>query len=64
MTKQDDLRHWVKIAKVQNPDWTYKNISEAINITTNAFYNFMSGYYNLSDKKAHELKSLLYDLTI
>lgn len=62
MNTQDKLRFRVKIAKIQNDDWTYKAMAEAIDIDTHSFYNWMNGYYKLSDKKYSELDSLIDDL--
>lgn len=60
--KQDDLRKQVKIAKALNDDWSYKTMSEAIDITPNAFYNWLNGYYELSRSKEKELCGLVEDL--
>ena len=45
MKNQDFLRQRVKVTKALNPDWSYKDMSEVIEITVNAFYNWLSGYY-------------------
>lgn len=45
------LREKVKLCKVYNADWSYKQIAEAIDITPHAFYNWLNGYYELSDRK-------------
>ena len=37
-------------------------MSEVINITVNAFYNWLNGYYNLSRSKEAELSYLIADL--
>lgn len=62
MRSQDILRQQVKLAKALNEDWSYKEMSEVINITVNAFYNWLNGYYNLSRSKEAELSYLIADL--
>lgn len=63
MQKQGDkLREQVKLCKVYNSDWSYKQIAEVIEITPHAFYNWLNGYYELSHRKAVELQELLSDL--
>ena len=59
---QDFLRRQVKLVKVYNSDWSYKNIAQVINVTDHAFYNWLSGYYDLSDRKATELLDLVCNL--
>lgn len=52
MKNQDDLRLQVKLAKAMNDsDWSYKNMSEVIGISQNAFYNWLNGAYDLSRNK-------------
>lgn len=58
----EKLREQVKLCKVYNPEWNYKLIAEVIEITPNAFYNWLNGYYEMSYKKEKELKQLLTDL--
>ena len=62
MKRQDNLRQQVKLAKALNNDWSYKAMSEVINISVNAFYNWLNGAYELSYKKERELQSLVSDL--
>lgn len=62
--RDDFLRQQVKLCKVYNSEWSYKLIAEAINITPNAFYNWLSGFYDLSNQKKVELNNLLYDLMV
>ena len=59
---QEKLRIQVKLAKALNEDWSYKQMSEAIEITPQAFYNWLHGYYELSGKKEMLLRSLISDL--
>ena len=63
MKKQDNLRQQVKLAKALNDDWSYKAMSEVININTYAFYNWLNGAYELSYKKERELIELVSNLT-
>ena len=62
MKQQDNLRQQVKLAKALNDDWSYKAMSEVIQISTHAFYNWLTGAYELSCKKERELQSLVADL--
>lgn len=59
---QEYLRERVKLAKVYNDEWNYKQMAEVIEITDHAFYNWLNGYYNLSYQKEIELSSLIDDL--
>ena len=59
---QDFLRRQVKLVKVYDSDWSYKNIAQVINVTDHAFYNWLHGYYDLSDRKAAELLDLVCNL--
>ena len=62
MKKQDDLRQQVKLAKALNDEWSYKAMSEVIKISSNAFYNWLNGAYELSYKKESELTDLVSNL--
>ena len=42
---QDKLREQVKIAKALNDDWTYKVMSEVIDVSTHSFYNWLGGAF-------------------
>ena len=59
---QDFLRVQVKLAKVYNDDWSYKDFAEVIDITAHSFYNWLNGYYELSDRRERKLRELLSDL--
>lgn len=59
---QHELRKSVRIAKALNTDWSYRQMAEVIQITPNAFYNWLNGYYDLSFEKEQELDELVYDL--
>ena len=61
---QEKLRKDVKIARAVNEEWTYKEFAEVINITPNSFYNWLNGYYELSEEKERQLKDLIADLII
>ena len=58
----EKLREQVKLCKVYNPEWSYKQLAEVIEITPHAFYNWLNGYYELSDRRARKLRELLSDL--
>lgn len=59
---QEILRKQVKIAKACNDDIYYKDFAEYLDITEHAFYNWLSGYYELSNKKAAKLNDVVIDL--
>ena len=63
MKRQDNLRQQVKLAKALNDEWSYKAMSEVIQISSNAFYNWLNGYYDLSYNKERELSDLVSNLT-
>lgn len=42
---QDNLRRKVKLAKALNEGWSYKAMSEIIQISNQAFYNWLNGAY-------------------
>lgn len=62
MRKQDKLRKQVRLAKALNDDWSYKAMSEVLQISTHSFYNWLVGSYELSSKKESQLISLISDL--
>ena len=63
MKRQDNLRQQVKLAKALNDEWSYKTMSEVIQISANAFYNWLNGYYQLSYNKERKLSELVSNLT-
>lgn len=55
---QDNLRKEVKIIKaLQNI--TYTEIAEDLEISRSAFYNWLSGQYNLSNEKEKRLIEII-----
>ena len=60
--QQDNLRKQVRLAKANNIDILYKDFAEYINISLNSFYNWLSGSYELSYKKAKLLEDITIDL--
>ena len=62
MKNQDILRQNCKIAKILNDDWNYQKMCEVIDITLPSFYNWLSGAYDLSDKKYRELSYVISNL--
>lgn len=62
MKQQNKLRQDVRIAKALNEDWSYKKMSDVIDISVNAFYNWLNGAYELSEKKERQLKDLVSNL--
>lgn len=62
MKRQDNLRQQVKLAKALNDEWSYKAMSEVIQISTHAFYNWLNGAYELSYSKERQLIDLVSNL--
>ena len=62
MMKQDYLRKQVKLIKAEYDDINYYDLAEYIKITEASFYNWLSGYYELSRKKESLLKKIAIDL--
>ena len=62
MNTQDFLRKQVKHAKAEYDDIYLKDFATYIDITEHAFYNWLHGYYDLSDCKFNKLHSIIIDL--
>ena len=62
MKRQDNLRQQVKLAKALNDEWSFKAMSEVIQISTHAFYNWLNGAYELSYSKERQLTDLVSNL--
>lgn len=55
---QEELRKKVKLLKaLQNI--SYAELSEYLEITRNGFYNWLKGYYNLSEEKTKRLIEII-----
>ena len=59
---QNELRKQVKLAKVMNEEYTYKDFAEAIDLTEGSFYNWLNGAYNLSQAKYSYLQDIVINL--
>lgn len=55
------LRKQVKELKVYQ-DITYKELAEYLEIQRNSFYNWLKGYYNLSEEKQIQLQDIINNL--
>ena len=55
------LRKQVKELKVYQ-DITYKELAEYLEIQRNSFYNWLKGYYNLSEEKQIQLLDIINNL--
>ena len=62
MKNQQFLRKQVKVAKALNDDWSFKEMSQVIDISVNSFYNWLNGAYELSESKKKQLQNLVNDL--
>lgn len=62
--EQYEVRRMVKIAKAKNDDIYYKDFAEYLNITQHGFYNWLKGYYRLSDDKLERLRDVVVDLAM
>ena len=60
--EQETLRRRVKIVRVVEEEFTYKELAQMINITPKAFYNWLNGDYSLSEEKFYNLKSIIDDI--
>lgn len=62
MPTQEKYRKQVKLAKALNDDIYYKDFAEYLDITEHSFYNWLNGYYQLSEEKIRKLNSVTIDL--
>ena len=58
------LRKQVKILKATEAINNYYEIANLLEISNKSFYNWLSGYYNLSEQKKKKLNVLISDLSI
>lgn len=56
------LREKVRITKALNPEYTYKEFAEMLQITYPSFRNWLSGSYDFSLQRARMLDGILSDL--
>lgn len=59
-----DVRKMVKLAKAKNDDIYYKDFAEYLGITDHSFYNWLNGYYELSEDKIEKLLDIVIELSI
>lgn len=52
------------MAKAKNDDIYYKDFAYYLNISQHSFYNWLKGYYKLSDKNINRLIDVVVDLII
>lgn len=55
---QENLRKEIKLLKALQ-DVSYAEIAEHLEITRNSFYNWLKGYYSLSNVKTERLKEII-----
>ena len=54
----DDLRKQVKELKCYQ-EISYTELSEYLEVSRNAFYNWMNGYYSMSDERKTRLQEII-----
>ena len=59
-----DVRKMVKLAKAKNDDIYYKDFAEYLGVTDHSFYNWLNGYYELSEDKIEKLLDIVIELSI
>lgn len=59
-----DVRKMVKLAKAKNDDIYYKDFAEYLGITDHSFYNWLNGYYELSEDKIEKLLDIVIELSV
>lgn len=59
---QKELVKRLKIRKIEDNFWSYKDIAEMLDIKVTSFYCFLNGQYQISQHKAKKLKQWLDDL--
>lgn len=64
MRVQDDVRKKVKLSKALNDDIYYKDFADYLDISEHSFYNWLNGYYNLSENKLRMLDDIVTDLAM
>ena len=64
MIDQEKMRRQVKLAKAMNDDIYYKDFAESLDMAEHSFYNWLNGYYSLSESKLHKLNDIIVDLVV
>lgn len=62
--KDEVLRKKVRLLKATEAIDNYYEIAELLEITEKSFYNWLSGYYNLGNKKREHLETIVNELYI
>lgn len=62
--KDNELRKKVKLLKATGAIVNYYEIAELLEMTEKSFYNWLSGYYDLGEKKRKLLIQIEQDLYI
>lgn len=60
MKGQENIRFNLKLIKL-NKIFSYKEIAEIIGIKQKSMYNYLNGYFDLSQEKQDNAISLIYD---
>ena len=61
MIDQKKIARQLKIAKMDDGDFTYSQIADMLDIKIGSLYNFLNNQYKLSQGKAKLLKDWLSD---
>lgn len=62
--KDNELRKRVKLLKATGAIDNYYEVAELLEMTEKSFYNWLSGYYDLGEKKRKLLIEIEQDLYI
>ena len=58
---QDNLIRRIKIARMQDQDFSYEDLAQMIDLKLSSFYNFMNKQYKIKQSKAKMLSDWLSD---
>lgn len=58
---QNLIRKALKLAKIEDNDFSYQDISQMLQVKVGSIYNWLNGSFQLSQKKARYLKNWLAD---
>lgn len=59
---QKELVKRLKVRKIEDDFWNYKDIAEMLDMKVTSLYCFLNGQFQISQSKAKKLKQWLDDL--